>query len=233
MKIYISLVCLFFAQKIIAFRCKNGETIVSRFSKDKIISDMEIDQGYESRPELISHLEAEIDDIKFIISPNMTLYMIRNKTKSKLARFSGEFLTESKSAFVFKSHDRYFFEIGFDSYFEGYQAKVYIINLKSKKIVDELHKCANNEEFFGLKKGELVYSCLYKCKRNIRFVYKKDKDKFVQEYKKHDCNKLNYGNKLTKLKKVDFNLKLKKDKNGNEYKTTRFPLNRENCKPIK
>lgn len=212
-----------------AFKCKPGQRLVSSINTNKVLSEEEIEGGYEYL-DVVSHLEGQIEGNKYTLNKSMELFKHLGKSKKKILKIESHISGDGTEVTVFK-HDKYhFFDIGQNDWMQGYSSSIYIVDLENKEVISKFHKCGNSKEFLGLKNNVLTYMCEWYCKKDEYFVFSPKEKKFINIKKKHDCNKLALLNKPAGLKSSHFKYRYKKDKNGIEYKSSRQPFNKENCK---
>ena len=211
-----------------ALDCKTK--YVSSIDSSRPLSDPEIIEGYEYI-DMTTHLEGKIDDKNYIINKNMELQEVNGKSKTKILKFDANFSGEDTVVSIFKHEGLHFFEIGMNDDMEGYLSSIYVIDLKKKKIVSHFtDRCGNHNEYFGLKNGVLTYMCEWHCKQDKYFTFNSKEGKFNKVIKKHNCKEIPKSAQFDGLTLSHFKIRYKKDKDGIEYKSSKFPLTSKNCK---
>jgi hypothetical protein len=224
----LSILSLSLITNLYAIDCKNG--YVSSIDSSRPLSDPEITEGYEYR-DMTLQLEGKIDNKNYVINKNMELQEVNSKSKTTILKFSANFSGEDTVVSVFKHKGFHFFEVGMNDYMEGYLSSIYIVDLKNKKIVSHFtDRCGNHNEYLGLKKEVLTYMCGWHCKQNKYFTFDSKEGKFKKVIKKHNCKELPKTAQFDGLVQSHFKIRYMKDKNGIEYKSSKFPLTSKNCK---
>ena len=105
------------------------------------------------------------------------------------------------------------------------------MDVNNKKILSKFNNCPYACEFFGIKNDQLVYMDIPRCKKNTHLVFSESEKTFVTVNKACDADYSNMMRKRSHNMVIHkFKTRHLKDRYGQEFKGSYFPLTKENCR---
>lgn len=221
---------VFFALRLNAFECPKGEPI-SRIEPIRPLIFSEIESNLE-RVDNLSHFEIIFNHNQYKIDRNMTLSKVDKGGILSLATFKEDFQGPESYFAMGKFKDYFIFVVGYNDYNEGLISNIYLLNSNDKGGLIQLNKCSNQKDFLGVRQERLIYTCEYQCNAKAELYQFDEKQlKFSPIQSRKQCKEILNLPSSMQITLNSFQPRRKKDKNGKEYQTSFFPLDKRNCKP--